>query len=139
MFTAMTKDDLSKFHTPLGGLFSGVDGADQPISEDDRKFYDENGYLAGIRLLNSEQVAALRQDLGALMGQEYSADPRFYEYHHHESPDRSKTLFHALGSWRVSPVFHDLIFYPRFSAAAESLLGGPVRFWHDQLFVKPAH
>ena len=31
-----------------------------------------------------------------------------------------------------------MLWNPPFIAAAEALLGGPVRFWHDQLFCKPA-
>jgi len=34
--------------------------------------------------------------------------------------------------------FHDLLWNPRFTVAASQLLGGRVRFWHDQLFCKPA-
>ena len=36
------------------------------------------------------------------------------------------------------PAFHDSLWNPAFSAAASQLLGGAVRFWHDQLFCKPA-
>jgi ectoine hydroxylase-related dioxygenase (phytanoyl-CoA dioxygenase family) len=35
-------------------------------------------------------------------------------------------------------VFHDLLWNPRFLVPAAQLLGGPIRFWHDQLFSKPA-
>jgi ectoine hydroxylase-related dioxygenase (phytanoyl-CoA dioxygenase family) len=66
------------------------------------------------------------------------SDPRFYEYNRNEAEDSSKTLFHALGAWRVSPSFHDLVFFAPLAAAFARLLGGPVRLWHDQVFVKPA-
>jgi len=35
--------------------------------------------------------------------------------------------------------FHDLLWHPAFLVPASQLLGGAVRFWHDQLFCKPAH
>ncbi len=62
----------------------------------------------------------------------------WYEYHTNESPDPSRVLFHALGAWRIKPGFHDLIWNPAVTMAASQLLGGSVRFWHDQLFCKPA-
>jgi ectoine hydroxylase-related dioxygenase (phytanoyl-CoA dioxygenase family) len=62
----------------------------------------------------------------------------FYEYHANESTDPLKTLFHALGAWRVATGFHDLLWNPAFLVPASQLLGGLVRFWHDQIFYKPA-
>jgi len=47
-------------------------------------------------------------------------------------------LFHALGAWRLRPAFHDMLWNPAFIYPASQLLGGAVRFWHDQLFCKPA-
>jgi len=63
----------------------------------------------------------------------------FYEFNSNESADPAKILFHALGAWRIAPGFHDLLWNPAFCVPAQQLLEGPVRFWHDQLFYKPAH
>lgn len=133
------RDDLAEYHEPLTPLFSREAEGVAPITDEQRHFFEQNGYLAGVKLLNDEQVDSLRDDLALLMSSEYGSDGRFYEYHHNESGDASKTLFHALGAWRVSPAFHDLIFYKPFVDAAARLLHGKPRFWHDQLFVKPAN
>ena len=74
-----------------------------------------------------------------MMEPRQAKNPFFYEYHLNESGDESKVLFHALGAWRVSPAFHDLLFHPGFTVPASQILGGDVRFWHDQIFYKPAH
>jgi len=62
----------------------------------------------------------------------------WYEYHTNESSRPDTVLFHALGAWRIRPGFHDILWHPAFTVAASQLLGGAVRFWHDQLFCKPA-
>lgn len=130
--------DLSEFHAPVTQLFGGS-GELRAITNEERCFFDDHGYLAGLRMLTAPQIDALRSDLAELMTPEYASDKRFYEYHHNESSDPSRTLFHALGAWRISPAFHDLLFLKPLVDAASRLLDGPVRFWHDQLFVKPAN
>jgi ectoine hydroxylase-related dioxygenase (phytanoyl-CoA dioxygenase family) len=63
----------------------------------------------------------------------------FYEFHSNQSLDKNSVLFHALGAWRITPGFHDILWNPAFVMAAKQLLGDKeVRFWHDQLFCKPA-
>lgn len=100
--------------------------------------YESKGYLSGIRILDDAEIGQLRLELEELMTDRYKTDKRFYEYNNNESSDPAKRLFHALGAWRVTPAFHDLIFHPVIAAVGRRLLGGPVRFWHDQIFVKPA-
>lgn len=132
--------DLSHFHHALSAK-----PQDDHISENGAvtaeqvRFFEKNGYLAGIDLLDNFQIEALRSDLAELMSFEMTGDPRFYEYNRNESTDPSRVLFHVLGAWRVSEAFHDLVFLPRLAAMFAQLLGGRPRFWHDQLFVKPAN
>lgn len=135
-------DDLSSCHTLVGGLFDFPASVEEwsrfRLSREQIDFYNEQGYLAGIRMLTNEQVEILRGELGELTDPLHPKRKLFYEYHSNESNDASRILFHALGAWRITPGFHDILWNPAFTMPACELLGGPVRFWHDQLFCKPA-
>ena len=90
-------------------------------------------------MLNDEQIDFLRKDLMDLADPAHAGNSLFYEYNSNESTDPQTILFHALGGWRITPGFHDVLWNPAFVMAASQLLGDkPVRFWHDQLFYKPA-
>lgn len=134
--------DLSEVHAPTGALFN------QPGGQEWRKFgltdeqvrsFHQQGFLAGIQVLDDRQVEALCSELAGLMDSSQPAHSLFYEYHSNESNDPNTVLFHALGAWRTGPAFHDVLWSPAFVMAASQLLDGAVRFWHDQLFCKPAH
>jgi ectoine hydroxylase-related dioxygenase (phytanoyl-CoA dioxygenase family) len=135
-------EDLSKYHRTIGELFPSPTTAREwdryRLSTEQIEFYEANGYLAGIRLLTDEQVEELRAELAKIADPAYRGNQLFYEYHANESADPEKTLFHALGAWRVARGFHDLLWNPAFLMPASQLLRGPVRFWHDQIFYKPA-
>ncbi len=134
--------DLSLQHELVNDLFSipQTEAEWEPfrLSDEQVKFYHEQGYLAGVRILSETQVERLREELATLTMPEHAGKEFWYEYHSNESEDPSKTLFHALGAWRISPGMHDILWSPAFTMAASQLLGGAVRFWHDQLFCKPA-
>ena len=134
--------DLSKHHAPLTRLFpraiTSAEWREYALTEDQIKFFHRNGYLAGIRLLDDQQIEALRAELSSLIDPKHPGNELFYEFHSNESTDPSKVLFHALGAWRIATAFHDLLWNPAFLMPASQLLGGAVRFWHDQLFCKPA-
>lgn len=133
--------DLSTIHSPIGEFFGTVSRDDDQsrLTADQVDFFNENGYLAGIPILDDDQIEVLRAALSGLMDADYPDRDLFYEFNSNESADPKRVLFHALGAWRVSTPFHDLLWHPAFLVPASQLLGGPVRFWHDQLFVKPAH
>ncbi len=133
--------DLAKHHQPVGDLLSGMidssSGGDIRLSEEQVASFHLNGFLAGVRLLDDGQVDQLREELDELLMPESQQSELWHEYHRNESADPDKVLFHALGAWRIKAGFHDLPWNPRFCLPASQLLGGPVRFWHDQLFCKP--
>ncbi len=130
--------DLSHQHEPISGLFTGGGASTSsfPEIESSEKF-NNDGFISGIPLISEKQVRSLQEELTRLMDAEAEDVGLFYEYNLNESKEDDRRLFHALGAWRISPVFHDLIFHRPIVSMAELLLGGPVRFWHDQVFVKP--
>ncbi len=134
--------DLATRHELINDLFtwprSRAEWDQYRISDDQVAFFHEHGYLAGVKLLEDRQIERLRDELQGLFDPQHAGRELWYEYHSNESADPSRVLFHALGAWRITPGFHDLLWNPAFLMPASQLLGGSVRFWHDQLFCKPA-
>ncbi|MCH5372473.1 MAG: phytanoyl-CoA dioxygenase family protein [Planctomycetes bacterium] len=136
------KSDLSVYHEPLGALFESPESSAAwhacRLTSEQIAFYEENGYLSGVRILNDEQIDRLATELEGFFQPDHPGRNLWYEYHTNESTDPNTTLFHALGAWRIAPGFHDVLWHPAFTVPACQLLQGAVRFWHDQLFCKPA-
>jgi hypothetical protein len=144
----MNKDikmkDLSKVHQLIGDLFQWPKNEQEwekyKLKDEQISFFQENGYLPNVKLLEYWQVDRLNEELGELLDPDYQGSDLFYEFNSNESSDPNAVLFHSLGHWRIKEGFHDILWNPAFVMAASQLLGNkPVRFWHDQLFCKPAH
>jgi Phytanoyl-CoA dioxygenase (PhyH) len=135
-------EDLSHYHYPISDFFTApqteAEWERYRLSEAQIAFFHEHGYLAGLPLLTDAQVERLREELSTLVDPQHPLHHLWYEFHTNESADPTTVLFHALGAWRIAPGFHDVLWHPQFVMAASQLLGGAVRFWHDQLFCKPA-
>ena len=135
--------DLSRQHQPVTDLFPRAQTPDErrrwAISEEQVAQFERDGFLPGLRLLDDRALAALRAELADLVQAGHDGHELWYEYHSNESDDPGAVLFHALGAWRLRPALHDILWNPAMLQPASQLLGGPVRFWHDQLFCKPAH
>lgn len=131
--------DLAQYHHLLDNLFTREVEEQWKLTPAQVEFYHDQGYLSGLDMLNAQQLETLRQQLEPLMRSGHDGQELWHEYHSNESNDPNQVLFHALGAWRIAPAFHDLLFHAAFTYRAAQLLGGPVRFWHDQLFCKPAH
>lgn len=138
----MRVNDLSIYHNLISDLFqwpkTTAEWNQFRLSKKQIDFFNENGYLSGVKMLDENQIEKLKKELNELADINHPAHNLFYEFHSNESSDPDTILFHALGAWRAGPAFHDVLWNPRFVMAASQLLGNmPVRFWHDQLFCKP--
>ncbi|WP_235884613.1 phytanoyl-CoA dioxygenase family protein [Pedobacter hiemivivus] len=139
----MEYKDLSKFHTQVSGLFKWPESSEEweqyKLNEEQVECYREHGYVSGIKFLDEAQILILRDELDAIINPQHPGSALFHQFYSNESSDPNAVLFHALGAWRVTPGFHDVLWNPAFVMAASQLLGNKaVRFWHDQLFYKPA-
>lgn len=133
--------DLTRYQEPLTGLFkspvSKAEWKNYELTEDQIDFYRRNGYIANIKLFDEAQISVLRKALEKIIDPHHPEHDLFHEFHSNQSTDPNKVLLHALGAWRISPSFHDILWNPAFLMPAFQLLGGAVRFWHDQIFSKP--
>lgn len=139
----MQVKDLSEIHEQVANLFPWPKTAEEwdqyRLTKDQVDFFNENGYLPGIKMLNEDQLELLRAELFQLIDPQLHDNSLFYEYNSNESTDPATILFHAIGEWRITKGLHDVLWNPAFVMAAYQLLGNkPVRFWHDQIFYKPA-
>ena len=133
--------DLSTQHEPVSELFHSPQSREQwldyALSREQISNFEENGFLAGIPILDALQLNQLRDELDKVTDPSHPGNSLFYEFHLNEAEDEGKVLFHALGAWQLEPALHDLPWSPALQMAAYQLLGGAVRLFHDQLFVKP--
>ena len=134
--------DLSHHGNPVSQLFKQPSTKKEwepyMLSEEQIELFNRDGYITGIQILDDQQVEVLREELTRLQSLKEDERSLFYHYESNESEDPDKVLFHALGTWRLTPGFHDVIWSPAFRMAAFQLLGRSFRLFHDQLFCKPA-
>lgn len=130
--------DLAAFHQPVSELFDTDLQNAVRLSDDQIAAFHRDGFVVGPRVLDEKQIEHLTAELAELTQPGHAGEDLWYEYHSNESADPDTVLFHALGAWRLRPGFHDILWNPAFTVPASQLLDGSVRFWHDQLFCKPA-
>lgn len=163
-----TPSDLSFISKPIGDLFGQLPESPEGfskclLSEDQISFYKANGYLTQVRVLTEEQCNRIIDAYEKFLlwnkpnekdsngkNDEHRLDfpekELLHEYHSNQSTDPNNVVTHMLGHWRISPLFHDLVFLPAVTVPVSQLLAAchpseetllPVQFWHDQLFAKP--
>lgn len=133
--------DLSNYSSPIADLFEQPKTAKEwkqhMLTDEQVASFQEHGFVSGIKILTEEQVGILNEELVKLQSSNEEEKKLFYHYESNEAEDPDKILFHAIGGWRVTPGFHDLIWSPAYRMATYQLLGQSFRLFHDQLFCKP--
>lgn len=129
-------------HEYAGNLFPRLgkpeDRARYELAPEAVAFYRENGYVKGPKVLDADQLAALRQGLEAIRDGSNERIGELYEVDDAWKKDPAKHVFHFLGAWMIDEAFHDILFHPAVAVPVSQLLDSPrVRFWHDQVFYKP--
>jgi len=131
--------DYSLHSASLGSLTGP--GTLPGLSDEQVDQFWEQGYLAGVPVLSQEDCAQLLEDIETFRGGDHPGHGYLYEFHANQTGDPDRVLMHSLGHWRLTQGFHDLLYLPSITTAASRLLRpdqtSSVRFWHDQLFVKP--
>jgi ectoine hydroxylase-related dioxygenase (phytanoyl-CoA dioxygenase family) len=108
------------------------------LSAEQVRSFGENGYLAGVRVLEGRALDAVREAVERIQRAQTPHLDLLYEVEEDYYRDPEHNAFHCLGGWLVEPALHDLIFHPAATVPAAQLLGVQrLRFWHDQLFYKP--
>jgi len=129
--------DLSALHELVGPWFRSSTAI--PLG-DHRAALERDGFVGPIPVLDADGLAAVRAAVDRVMGDLDRFAPHLYEVErgHRERPE--EVVCHFLGGWRVEPALHDLVWHPGIAGLAAALLGvEQLRFWHDQVFAKPAH
>ncbi|KAL3885171.1 hypothetical protein ACJMK2_025266 [Sinanodonta woodiana] len=141
--------DLSKVHNALENylfhpITNGKDWAKFKLTDEQIEQYWKDGYLLNIPVLTHEQCDRINEDVKRLMDDSvrHPGIYMLYKYQVKKSGDSSSVFLHCQGQWRLTKLFHDLVFHPQFLVPASQLINSDqkmkkIRFWHDQLFAKP--
>lgn len=131
---------LECIHRPVGRLFPDPEKERRSyaLGDEQVRFFHEHGYLKAGRVLDEEQIGALRASLEDIRTGRNSRTAELYEIDEDYRRDPEGNVFHFLGAWLIDEAFHDLLWHPAITVKAAQLLGVPrPRFWHDQVFYKP--
>ncbi|MBT7255661.1 MAG: phytanoyl-CoA dioxygenase family protein, partial [Planctomycetaceae bacterium] len=123
------KIDLSTISQPIGKYSTAADGNLQRfrLTKDQVNSYRKHGFVVGKESLSEEFMELLCADLDFLISPENANNSLWHECHLNECDSGSDVLFHALGAWRISEGFHDLLWQPAVTIPATQLLDADIR------------
>lgn len=113
-----TVKDLSKYHQLVADLFTWpvkkADWDQYRLSKEQVEFFKEYGYVSNIKFLDDWQIDRLNEELAQIADPAHPGNDLYYQFYSNESSDSHSVLFHALGAWRITPGFHDILWNPAF-------------------------
>lgn len=110
------------------------------LSEEQKAFYDENGYLLVSGLLSRDEANDLRQETHELMerlAKVKSLDATWASARTIEGAQKTRVL-HCHDVQFQGAAFARLIVDPRLTGVAADIIGPNVQLHHTKAFVKPA-
>ena len=109
------------------------------LSDEQVAAYARDGFVAGISIFDSDELIELRERVDHIQRNLAEFEPRLYEVERGFSEDPERVVCHFLGAFMVDRVLRETISDPRIAVPLAQLLGVErLRFWHDQVFYKPA-
>ncbi|XP_064623781.1 phytanoyl-CoA dioxygenase domain-containing protein 1-like [Lineus longissimus] len=141
--------DWSTVHQPTGEFGPPIKDCSEwskfKLSQEQIDTFWRDGFLLHVPVLSHEDCDRILEDYRYFLDENHShpGEKMLYEFHRNQANDPENVLMHALGHWRLTKRFHDLVFLPQVVVPCSQLIHPDrrevaVRFWHDQLFAKPA-
>jgi phytanoyl-CoA hydroxylase len=116
------------------------------LTTDQVAAYERDGFVAVPQLLSPEEVEALRRRTEAIILGEVAMPPEFEKYLQIEPSlagqeptgrERLNAVRKLWQLWKFDPVFEALIRHPAILDVVESLIGPDIKFFGDQMLLKP--
>jgi len=105
-------------------------------SEEQRRFFDDNGYLVVENSISLNEIAQVRQQCDVIVEKRHKLA---FDWAWEKGTPRDRRQFRIVqGSpSRVWPGINDMRFRRWMNDFSSKLLGKPVEFWYDQYLAKP--
>lgn len=102
--------------------------------------FHEDGFTGPIPVFGAERLAELRDAVDRIVADPERHRADLYEIEASWSERPEEVVCHFLGGWRCDPALRRAVFDLAATVPCAQVLGVErLRFWHDQVFYKPAH
>ncbi|MBA2481754.1 MAG: phytanoyl-CoA dioxygenase family protein [Planctomycetes bacterium] len=133
-----TRIDFLAVEGPHGTTFpqpAASAAQDHGLSAAQIAAFHSDGFVPRVPIMDRTQVDRLRDGLEAIVNRRNGRESELLG----GSPGPTGPITYMQGAWMIDEAIHDLVFHPAITVKVAQLLGVTrVRFWHDQVFYKPA-